>query len=136
MELLVTYRKTVFNALSDTESAFGQVTSFQEQERLVTIQEQNAAEAYRIAELQYREGVTDLLKDLPSDKKPAKPKGSLLGKDFLKGLSADKAPGKGSAPRASAVSAQSMAGLVATMHAFTAGTDTGSALFHHGSTAR
>jgi NodT family efflux transporter outer membrane factor (OMF) lipoprotein len=61
MELLVTYRKTVFNALSDTESAMGQVTSLQEQERLVTIQEQNAAEAYRIAELQYREGVTDLL---------------------------------------------------------------------------
>ena len=61
MELLVTYRKTVFNALSDTESAMGQVTSFQEQERLVTVQEQNAAEAYRIAELQYHEGVTDLL---------------------------------------------------------------------------
>ncbi len=61
MELLVTYRKTVFNALSDTESAMGQVTSLQEQERLVTVQEQNAAEAYRIAELQYREGVTDLL---------------------------------------------------------------------------
>ncbi len=61
MELLVTYRKTVFSALSDTESAMGQVTSFQEQERLVTVQEQNAAEAYRIAELQYREGVTDLL---------------------------------------------------------------------------
>jgi len=61
MELLVTYRKTVFSALSDTESAMGQVTSFQEQERLVTVQEENAAEAYRIAELQYREGVTDLL---------------------------------------------------------------------------
>ncbi|MBL6853575.1 MAG: efflux transporter outer membrane subunit [Alphaproteobacteria bacterium] len=61
MELLVTYRKTVFSALSDTESAMGQVSSLQEQERLVTIQEQNAAEAYRIAELQYREGVTDLL---------------------------------------------------------------------------
>jgi len=61
MELLVTYRKTVFSALSDTESAMGQVTALQEQERLVAEQERNAAEAYRIAELQYREGVTDLL---------------------------------------------------------------------------
>jgi NodT family efflux transporter outer membrane factor (OMF) lipoprotein len=61
MELLVTYRKTVFNALTDTESAMGQVTALQEQERLVAEQERNAAEAYRIAELQYREGVTDLL---------------------------------------------------------------------------
>lgn len=61
MELLVTYRKTVFNALSDTESAMGQTASLQEQERYVTEEERNAAEAYRIAELQYREGVTDLL---------------------------------------------------------------------------
>jgi outer membrane protein TolC len=37
------------------------VTSLAEQERLVNEQEVNAAEAYRIAELQYREGVTDLL---------------------------------------------------------------------------
>jgi multidrug efflux system outer membrane protein len=60
-ELLVTYRKAVFNSLSDAESAMGQVTSLTEQERLVNVQEVNAAEAYRIAELQYREGVTDLL---------------------------------------------------------------------------
>ncbi|MBV9903907.1 MAG: efflux transporter outer membrane subunit [Alphaproteobacteria bacterium] len=60
-ELLVTYRKAVFSGLSDVESAIGQVTSLVERERLVTIQETNAAEAYRIAELQYREGVTDLL---------------------------------------------------------------------------
>ncbi len=60
-ELLVTYRKAVFNSLSDAESAMGQVTALTEQERLVNVQETNAAEAYRIAELQYREGVTDLL---------------------------------------------------------------------------
>jgi NodT family efflux transporter outer membrane factor (OMF) lipoprotein len=60
-ELLVTYRKTVFTAFSDVESSLGQVTSFAEQERLVSEQERNAAEAYRISELQYREGVTDLL---------------------------------------------------------------------------
>jgi outer membrane protein TolC len=39
----------------------GQVSSLTEQERLVSEEERNAAEAYRIAELQYREGVTDLL---------------------------------------------------------------------------
>ncbi|MGZ5999059.1 MAG: efflux transporter outer membrane subunit [Rhizomicrobium sp.] len=60
-ELLADYRKAVFSAFSDVESSLGQVTSLAEQERLVTEQEVNAAEAYRIAELQYREGVTDLL---------------------------------------------------------------------------
>ena len=60
-ELLADYRKAVFSAFSDVEGAMGQVTSLAEQERLVNEQETNAAEAYRIAELQYREGVTDLL---------------------------------------------------------------------------
>ncbi|HEX4303455.1 MAG TPA: TolC family protein [Rhizomicrobium sp.] len=60
-ELLVTYRKAVFNSLSDAESAMGQVKSLTDQEGFVHEQETNAAEAYRIAELQYREGVTDLL---------------------------------------------------------------------------
>jgi outer membrane biosynthesis protein TonB len=55
---------------------------------------------------------SDFLKDLPKDTPgKAKPKGSRLGSDFLKGLSPDKAPGKATAPRAAAVSAQSMAGL-------------------------
>ncbi len=57
---------------------------------------------------------SDFLKDLPQDKPgKAKPKGSRLGADFLKGLSPDKSPGKANAPHAAAVSAQSMAGLVA-----------------------
>ncbi|HXC56036.1 MAG TPA: TolC family protein [Rhizomicrobium sp.] len=60
-ELLVDYRKAVFSALSDAESAMGQVSALTLQERFTTEQETNAAEAYRIAELQYREGVTDLL---------------------------------------------------------------------------
>jgi outer membrane biosynthesis protein TonB len=55
---------------------------------------------------------SDFLKDLPKDTPgKSKPKGSRLGSDFLKGLSPDKAPGKATAPRAAAVSAQSMAGL-------------------------
>jgi NodT family efflux transporter outer membrane factor (OMF) lipoprotein len=60
-ELLVDYRKTVFSALSDVESAIGQVTSLTDQEKFVSDEVTNAAEASRIAELQYREGVTDLL---------------------------------------------------------------------------
>ena len=60
-ELLVDYRKAVFSALSDVETSLGQVSSLTERERLTTEQKTNAAEAYRIAELQYREGVTDLL---------------------------------------------------------------------------
>ncbi len=55
---------------------------------------------------------SDFLKDLPKDTPgKEKPKGSRLGTDFLKGLSADKSTGKANAPRAAAVSAQSMAGL-------------------------
>ena len=61
MELVADYRGTVFNALSDTESALGQVTSLAAQEASTTEQVKNAAEAFRISELQYREGVADLL---------------------------------------------------------------------------
>lgn len=59
---------------------------------------------------------SDFLKDLPTDtgsgktKGADKPKGSRLGKDFLKGLGSD-AAGKTDAPRAAAVSARSMAGI-------------------------
>ncbi|MBS0469521.1 MAG: efflux transporter outer membrane subunit [Proteobacteria bacterium] len=60
-ELVATYRKAVFSAFSDVESAVGQVSSYAERERLIAEQERNAAEAYRISELQYREGVADLL---------------------------------------------------------------------------
>ncbi len=60
-ELIADYRSTVFNALSDVESSLGQVTSLANQEALVTEQVKNASEAFRISELQYREGVADLL---------------------------------------------------------------------------
>jgi NodT family efflux transporter outer membrane factor (OMF) lipoprotein len=60
-ELIANYRSTVFNALSDVESSLGQVASLADQERLVSEQVKNAAEAFRISELQYREGVADLL---------------------------------------------------------------------------
>lgn len=66
MELVANYRSTVFNALSDVESSLGQVSSLADQERLTTDQVNAAAEAFRISELQYREGVADLLAVLQS----------------------------------------------------------------------
>ena len=60
-ELVADYRLTVFNALSDVESSLGQVSSYASQEALLTEQVKNATEAFRISELQYREGVADLL---------------------------------------------------------------------------
>ena len=60
-ELLATYRTAVLNALNDTETQIGNVSSYSEQERLTTEQVKNAQEAFRISELQYREGVVDLL---------------------------------------------------------------------------
>lgn len=60
-EMIANYRSTVLNALADVETALGSVSSLNEQERLTTEQVVNAAEAFRISELQYREGVIDLL---------------------------------------------------------------------------
>jgi hypothetical protein len=51
----------VLNAFSDVETTLGQVSSLADQDRLKTDQVNAAAEAFRISELQYREGVTDLL---------------------------------------------------------------------------
>jgi NodT family efflux transporter outer membrane factor (OMF) lipoprotein len=61
IELVATYRSTVLNALSDVETALGSASSLAERERLTQEQVDNAAEAFRISELQYREGVVDLL---------------------------------------------------------------------------
>jgi NodT family efflux transporter outer membrane factor (OMF) lipoprotein len=60
-ELIATYRSAVLNALADTETQLGSLSSFSDQERLTADEVANAAEAFRISELQYREGVIDLL---------------------------------------------------------------------------
>ncbi|MBI3675446.1 MAG: TolC family protein [Proteobacteria bacterium] len=65
-ELIANYRKAVLNAFSDVEIALGQVSSLAEQDRLTTEQVNAAAEAFRISEIQYREGVADLLTVLQS----------------------------------------------------------------------
>ncbi len=61
VEQIATYRKTVLSAFSDVESTLGSVTTLTERERLIADQVKNAQEAFRISELQYREGVADLL---------------------------------------------------------------------------
>ena len=60
-ELIATYRSTVLNAFSDVETTLGQVSSLADQEILRTKQADASAEAFKISELQYREGTTDLL---------------------------------------------------------------------------
>jgi NodT family efflux transporter outer membrane factor (OMF) lipoprotein len=66
VELVASYRSAVLNALVDVETALGSTSSLAERERLTTIEVENAAEAFRISELQYREGVVDLLTVLNS----------------------------------------------------------------------
>ncbi len=66
MELVATYRSTVLNAFRDVETALGQVASLAEQEKYTSEQVKAAAEAFRISEIQYREGVADLLNVLNS----------------------------------------------------------------------
>jgi len=61
MELIATYRKTVLTAFQDVETSLGQVASLTQQEQLLTDEVKAASEAFRISEIQYREGVTDLL---------------------------------------------------------------------------
>lgn len=60
-ELVASYRSTVFNALSDVEKALGNIESLNRQMQIVTERVDNAVEAFRISELQYRQGVVGLL---------------------------------------------------------------------------
>lgn len=61
LQLVYNYRSTVLNALKDVETALGQVASLADQQKYKTQQVNAASEAFRISEIQYREGVTDLL---------------------------------------------------------------------------
>ena len=60
-EMIATYRKTVFTAFSDVETALGTVKSTTDQLALVDVQTRADAEAFRISELQYREGTIDIV---------------------------------------------------------------------------
>ncbi len=60
-ELIASYRKTVFTAFSDVEISLDTVKSTTDQLALVETQAKADAEAFRISELQYREGTIDIL---------------------------------------------------------------------------
>ncbi|HEX3431564.1 MAG TPA: efflux transporter outer membrane subunit [Rhizomicrobium sp.] len=59
--LIATYRKTVFTAFEGVENSLGQVGNFSEEENALQQEVTASANAFRISELQYREGIADLL---------------------------------------------------------------------------
>lgn len=61
LELIAGYRSSVLNAFTDVETSLGSVSALADQEHYLAIEVDNAREALRISEIQYREGVADLL---------------------------------------------------------------------------
>jgi NodT family efflux transporter outer membrane factor (OMF) lipoprotein len=59
--LVATYRKTVISAFSGVETSLGQVTNFSDEVDALQKEVAASANAFRISELQYREGIADLL---------------------------------------------------------------------------
>jgi NodT family efflux transporter outer membrane factor (OMF) lipoprotein len=60
-QLIAAYRKAVFTAFQDVENALGTVKSTSDQAALIEVQAKANAEAFRISELQYREGTIDIV---------------------------------------------------------------------------
>jgi multidrug efflux system outer membrane protein len=60
-QLIAAYRKAVFTAFQDVETALGTVKSTDDQLALIEIETKADAEAFRISELQYREGTIDIV---------------------------------------------------------------------------
>lgn len=61
MELIANYRKTVFTGFQDVETSLDEVKAFTDQLALIEVQTRASAEAFRISELQYREGTIDIV---------------------------------------------------------------------------
>jgi NodT family efflux transporter outer membrane factor (OMF) lipoprotein len=61
LELIAAYRKTVFSAFRDVETSLDLVRSTTDTQALVEVQVRADSEAFRISELQYREGTIDIL---------------------------------------------------------------------------
>ncbi len=57
---VLSYRKAVLSAFSEVDVALGNVNSLAKQREQVDIEVSSAREAYRLAQIQYREGATDL----------------------------------------------------------------------------
>ena len=60
-ELIANYRKVVFSAFSDVETSLGQTRAYNDQIISLAEQVRASTEAFRISELQYREGTIDIL---------------------------------------------------------------------------
>jgi NodT family efflux transporter outer membrane factor (OMF) lipoprotein len=60
-ELIAAYRKAVFTAFQDVETSLGTVKSNTDQLAIIEVQTRADAEAFRISELQYREGTIDIV---------------------------------------------------------------------------
>jgi len=60
-QLIASYQSAVLNAYADVENALGQVTNNGKAENHLKREVESAREAFKIAQLQYREGTTDLL---------------------------------------------------------------------------
>ena len=60
-ELIASYQSAVLNAYADVENALGQVTNNSKAENHLGREVEAAREAFTIAQLQYRQGTTDLL---------------------------------------------------------------------------
>ncbi len=59
--LVATYRKTVLTAFQGVETSLGQVSNFAEEEAALEKEVAASSNAFRISELQYREGIVALL---------------------------------------------------------------------------
>ena len=60
-QLIASYQSAVLNAYADVENALGQVTNNGKAENHLEREVESAREAFKIAQLQYRQGTTDLL---------------------------------------------------------------------------
>jgi NodT family efflux transporter outer membrane factor (OMF) lipoprotein len=58
--LVATYRKSVISAFSNVETELGQVSNYASEENALESEVKAAANAFRISELQYREGIVDI----------------------------------------------------------------------------
>jgi outer membrane protein, multidrug efflux system len=60
-QLLASYQSAVLNAYADVESALGQVDNYAREEQHLRKEVDAAREAFQISQLQYRQGVADLI---------------------------------------------------------------------------
>ena len=60
-ELIASYQNAVLHAYADVENALGQVTNFSKAEDHLKREGEAARQTFEISQLQYRQGVTDLL---------------------------------------------------------------------------